>query len=174
MREARTRDVLPNRRVLSPLRQIVHAYIPLTQIFLQDVHVLPKLLNYDEHYRRVRCDTHGRKREVLFFYFAIFFSVSKVGSKLNLIELACLLLYIFPNKLTNFIKNIIQTTNDVRTATRELVGCFVRSSSIGLIQAEALRPHLFSVNKNMLIRDSLIRAHHYVVLLSLCAIPQNS
>jgi hypothetical protein len=76
------------------LRFVNNTYIPLTlsQIFLRDTHVLPKLLSYDEHYRRdggksiavwlqsisgVRAlnllvafyDIHGRKREVLLFFF---------------------------------------------------------------------------------------------------------
>jgi hypothetical protein len=72
------------------LLEIILAYIPVTlyprrvaeasQIFLRDAHVLPLLLSYEEYWR---CDSdvsainplvafydiHGRKREVLFFYF---------------------------------------------------------------------------------------------------------
>jgi hypothetical protein len=73
-------------------RFIPEGVAEVSQIFLRDTHVLPKLVRYEEHCRRDRCepiavllqsisgvsainplvafyDIHGGKREVLFFYF---------------------------------------------------------------------------------------------------------
>jgi hypothetical protein len=83
-------------------RFIPEGIAEVSQIFLRDTHVLPKLVSYEEHYTGGKpiavllhsisgvsainplvtfYDSHGRKREMLFFYFVLDTTGDKIENR---------------------------------------------------------------------------------------------